>query len=215
MKRFLLPQNTLIIADGEKPALLLLERYRKHASVILALDGAGHWLLKNNIKPDLVIGDLDSFERHHHQGIPTLYLEDQNSNDLEKALNYCQTARLTKISILGAFGLRSDHFLTNLHVVNKFAPHLTITLVDDLQCAFICPRRQEINFSSMKDSFISFFPLADAVGPIWSTGVLYPLTNEMLSLGARIGTLNRIVDERATIYCESNNLLVLTPNSPK
>lgn len=213
MHRFLAPKETLIIADGQKPDLSLLAYHRHHARKIIALDGACTWLSKNHIKPDLIIGDLDSMGTHHDPSIPVLHLEDQNSNDLEKAFHYCHSNKLNQISVLGAFGLRSDHFLTNLFVLKKFAPLLMISLIDDLQCSFMCPSKQMLHLTAMEGAFISYFPLADRVGPISSTGVEYPLTNEMLSLSSRIGTLNRVIDAHATLFSESDDLLVVIPNN--
>lgn len=212
MQRFVKPKKTLLIANGEKPSLAFLEHYRKYASKLIALDGASSWLLEHGIKPDLIIGDMDSADFNTIRGLPLLTVPDQNSNDLEKGLSYCHELGYSEVTVLGAFGLRIDHFLTNLYVLKKWARLLTVTLVDEYQCGFLCDNQRQLEFINLAGNFISFFPLSDMVGPVWSTGVDYPLTNEMLSMSFRIGTLNRICSIKATLYCQNGDLFVTMPN---
>ncbi|HXW53841.1 MAG TPA: thiamine diphosphokinase [Myxococcota bacterium] len=212
MERFFKPKATIIIADGDKPPLTLAENYLACTKTVVALDGAVHWLLRHKLKCDLVVGDFDSARRDLLGDVKVLKVDDQNSNDLEKALHYCKAQGLDEVVVLGAYGKRSDHFLTNIFVMKKFAPSMTISLVDHQQCIFICPKQREVTLDNAAGSFISLFPLAANVGPIWSNGVQYPLSNEVLSLDTRIGTLNQIIAERASIYCESDHLLIATPN---
>lgn len=213
MKQFIKPQPTLIIANGEKPSIELVKIYQQHAHMMLALDGAIDWLLEHKIIPNMVIGDMDSARAVGIDGVKRVSVPDQNSNDLEKGLRYCLDQGWREVTIMGAFGLRIDHFLTNLYVLKKFAPTMSINMIDAHQSAFICPLNKEISFNNLKNSFISFFPLSEQVGPITSTGVAYPLHGEMLSLHERIGTLNTITSERATLLCQGGDLLVVVPNS--
>lgn len=214
MKRFFAMKKTLIVANGEKPSPSLLKRYASFAEMIIATDGALDFLLDEGVKPHIVVGDMDSIKNAHHDDIVMVKIADQNSNDLEKALSYCSDHDRLDITVLGAFGLRADHFLTNLYVMNKFSTRLNVTFVDEEQCAFICPKNTTLFLEKAVGKFISLFPMGDRVGPITSTGVEYPLTKECLTLHTRLGTLNRVVNNRATIFCASDNLLVVTAGEP-
>lgn len=205
------PKATLILADGEKPSLGLFKRFFDQKTNLIALDGASPWLMSHGFMPDLVIGDMDGVNLSDLKKLSSIVIHDQESNDLEKALRHCQGLQLNEISLLGAFGLRADHFLTNIAVLSRFA-HLNITLFDDRQCAFICPLGQILTLSLPLGSFISFFPLGDSVGPIWSSGVDYPLNGESLSITGRLGTLNRTNEQKVTLMCESGSLLIILPN---
>lgn len=199
----------VIVADGEKPDFAFAHSHLREAHTIIALDGAAHWLLDHGIKPHLIIGDLDSFRGADDPTLVIHPIDDQNSNDLEKAFSYCEQHALNHITVLGGFGLRADHFLTNLYVLSKFASRLNVTFVDTEQIAFICPRETTLHITAQTGSYISLFPLGDQVGPIWTTGLLYPLHGEMLSLQTRIGTLNCVHTEHATLRYEQGALLVL------
>lgn len=210
MLAYFLPQKTLILADGELPSLGLIKQFLSQKETFIALDGAASWLLHQGISPDLVIGDMDSIPEKELLRLPFIKSFDQETNDLEKALSYCEDLGLKDISLLGAFGLRADHFLTNMAILARFS-HLNIAMIDDQQIAFICPLNQKIDFSLPKGSYISLFPLNEKVGPIWTTGVDYPLKGETLSINGRLGTLNRINEEDASISCAAGSLLVLAP----
>ncbi len=212
MLHFLRPKTTLIVANGEKPPIGLLAHYRSHASHVVALDGAALWMLEHKVVPHVVIGDFDSANDLVGDNFEMLYIEDQNSNDLEKALDYCVQHNLSEVTVLGAFGLRADHFLTNLYVLSKFALDITITFTDGCQHAFLCPKDRPVTFTKSLGAFVSLFPLGQNVGPITTTGVEYPLFEEFLSMRTRIGTLNRIVAEYASLSCNSGDLLVVLEN---
>lgn len=206
-----LPQKSLIVADGEKPSLVLLKRFIAAKETLIALDGAASWLLRLNITPDLVIGDMDSIDEKTLSKLSFIKSLDQETNDLEKALQYLEQNGLKDISLLGSFGKRADHFLTNIAIMARFS-HLNIAIVDDDQVAFMCPLGPKIPLSLPLGSYISLFPLGEKVGPIWTAGVDYPLLGEYLNLNGRLGTLNRINHKNASIICENGPLLILAPN---
>ncbi len=211
MKELIKPKKTLIIADGEKPSLALFKYFHSKKETMIALDGATSWVLDQKMLPDLVIGDMDSFLDKPlglliHQDL------DQETNDLEKALRYCEKNGLHEISLLGGFGQRADHFLTNIAILARFA-HLNITMVSDEQIAFMCPKNP-ISLSLPTGSYISLFPLSENVGPVLTTGLKYPLHNEILSITKRLGTLNRMEKDEALIQCENGSLLVIAPFCP-
>lgn len=206
------PKATVILANGEKPEIKLFESFLRQKKNLIALDGAALWLLDHGIIPDLVIGDMDSLHEFDLKKLRSIYVADQETNDLEKALEYCMANELREIALFGAFGLRADHFLTNIAILGRFAK-LKITMLDNTQCAFICPTGQQIALTLPIGSFVSLFPLKDEVGPIWSLGVDYPLTGELLSISGRLGTLNRINSANATLFCEKGPLLVLVPRT--
>lgn len=211
MNRFLTPKKTLIVAHGAEPSRALFEYCASYAHLVIALDGASRYMTRENLRFDLVIGDMDSAHLPSLSPEQMVITPDQNSNDLEKSLRYCQSKELQEVTVLGAFGMRSDHFLTNLHVISKFSEHMTITLLSDNELACMCPKNQELVIDHALGSYLSLFPLSDVVKSITTTGVEYPLVNEDLSIASRLGTLNRINASRATISYESGQLLILMP----
>lgn len=199
----------VILADGAKPSAALFHQLVNTANSLIAADGAASWSIAQGHTPDLTIGDMDSF---HDATIPLKHVIDQESNDLEKVFLHAQENNLNNLIILGAFGLRADHFLTNIFVLKKYSHQLTMFFVDDDQIAFMCPPRKIVSIATHVNDYFSLFPLGHRVGPIRSQGVDYPLNEEFLSLHDRLGTLNKISECPVLVHCESSNLLITLPH---
>lgn len=54
---------------------------------------------------DYIIGDLDSFSPKNIKNIHVLHISEQNSTDMEKALNFIYSQGYTTVDIYGASGL--------------------------------------------------------------------------------------------------------------
>ena len=106
---------TVILAQGDFPrkggaAARLLAAAKR----VVACDGAatayrrrfGRW-------PDVIVGDLDSLKGR--RGAPCVVrVDDQETNDLAKALDYCAAQGWRDVVIVGATGKREDHTLGNV-----------------------------------------------------------------------------------------------------
>ena len=56
---------------------------------IIAADGAANYLIKNDISPEVIIGDLDSIDRKQFKQFKQLYEPDQDySSDFQKSIHY-------------------------------------------------------------------------------------------------------------------------------
>ena len=112
--------HALIICGGTPPTKKLFEQEYQNADLKLGADSGGYVYLGFGYYPDLVIGDLDSFKYTNHEGVHTKHDPDQETNDLEKALNYALEKGANTCTVLGALGRRFDHTLKNLSVLLQF-----------------------------------------------------------------------------------------------
>ena len=65
---------------------------------IICIDNGYELASELNITPSVVIGDLDSVDISKvNQSVIIIKEEDQNTNDLEKALNYCLSKNIRDI----------------------------------------------------------------------------------------------------------------------
>lgn len=86
----------------------------------------------------MVIGDLDSFKYTNHEGVNVIHDPDQDTNDLEKALNYALEQGATLAVVLGTLGKRIDHTIKNLSVLQQFYPKFdSIIFRDDYGDMFL------------------------------------------------------------------------------
>lgn len=170
----------------------------------VAADGAYLYMQKLGIPMDYIVGDLDSLTKQNIN-IPIIHIAEQESTDMEKALNFIYAQGYTIVHIYGGSGLEQDHFLGNLHVAYKFFTKLEITFFDDLHSYFFLPK--QICIQTQKNQLISLIPFPLAQG-ITTKGLLYPLNGEDLCLGTRIGTRNRALMDEIEISFQSGSMLI-------
>jgi thiamine pyrophosphokinase len=78
--------HALILCDGEPPSRERLQRHRRKSDIFIAADGAGNLAAEMDVRPDHVIGDLDSYQAASWPDLTPIHNPDQETNDLEKAL---------------------------------------------------------------------------------------------------------------------------------
>ncbi len=200
--------KALIIANGVHPAAGIVRKLAREANLIVCADGGAAFAARFRIRPAIVLGDLDSITRPVRKAlasVPLLYIEDQESTDLEKAIRYCLKAGCRSIAVSGALGGRIDHSTGALGVFKRFRGVCELTLVDALGTVTLLPRRASIRTTPGEQ--LSLIPLDHCRG-ISTTNLLYPLRNESLQLGVREGIHNVALGRRVSIRYSSGTLLL-------
>ncbi|MEQ8579038.1 MAG: thiamine diphosphokinase [Balneola sp.] len=206
--------HALIICGGTPPTKALLENHIKKADLQIGADSGGHVFLGYGFTPDIVLGDLDSFKYTNHENIEVLKLDDQNSTDLDKALNYALKKGATSCSVLGALGKRIDHQQKNLSSLVEFHDRFeSLVFEDDYGKTFLAdsPFEKDIPL----DTTISFFPVSGFVENFISSGVLYPLNNVRLEPGVQDATSNTVTASPVTLEFSSGKLAVFIGDGSK
>lgn len=199
--------HILIVCNGFPPSLEMLKNEIRESDLLIGADGGGNVLLAYNLNPDLVIGDMDSFRKPLDSDIQTIYDPDQETNDLEKALNYAVAQNADSCTVLGAFGKRLDHSLKNLSVMMQFHSRFeTLHFKDEYQKVFLVDSFFETEVK--RGSVVSLFPLTGTASGITTKGLQYALTNEELKNGLRDGTSNKAIDDRFSVEVKKGALAV-------
>jgi len=199
--------NIMILCNGQAPPRPLFTEIFQWADLFIAADGGGNTARSLGTLPDYVIGDLDSFESQKDENIDLLHKPDQNSNDLEKALQFACDQGGTHIRVLGATGRRLDHTLKNLSVLKQFNNQFQKLLFMDAYGKIqLLPR----NFSREipPETTVSLFPLSGKVTGIITEGLQFPLDDEVLENGIRDGSSNKVVATPVSITYKEGDLLL-------
>lgn len=170
---------------------------------IFCADGAYNYLVKNNLFPDVVLGDLDSIDSIDSD-ITLIELPDQNFTDFEKSLLEIKK-KYSEIHVYGASGKEQDHFLGNLSVATKYKNDLNITFFDDVQSYFIAPYNCIIQTSLGK--IISLIPMSE-VKEVTSAGLKYELEKVNLIFNSCISIRNEAISEQVEISHEGGDLII-------
>ena len=174
--------------------------------LVVAADAGADRLLKYNIIPDIVIGDLDSISNKASTKLEEWIVSNKNiqKTDLEKAVDYAFEKGATKIQIVGWSGGRIDHTLAALGLA--FNPK--ISLIDEQFTVETVIESKTIRGS--KSTLFSLMAMPEARVSV--TGARWELQHEKLKMGGR-GIHNEIGSSgEVNIDCHSGNLLVIQGN---
>jgi thiamine pyrophosphokinase len=189
--------STIIVGNGEAPQgeipLLFLQR----AHTIVCCDGALDKMLHIGVQPDVVIGDCDSLSDEAWAKFKDIIIEDpdEECNDLQKALKYCIEQKLGPVAVLGASGLRDDHQLANLSILNMYAKRMDLIMVSNYGIfSFI---DKDTTFTSVSGQEVSVFSF-DGQAVFSFEGLQYPVHNRRFTQLWE-GSLNKALSERFTV----------------
>ncbi|MFD0761266.1 thiamine diphosphokinase [Lutibacter aestuarii] len=194
-------KKAFLLLNGDAPKEIPNLSYY---DMVCAIDGAYNHFEANNILPDLVTGDFDSIHN-----IPTtvevIKTPNQEYTDFEKALQILKQRGYYYIDVYGGSGKEHDHFLGNISTALQWKLDVSISFFDDFGKYFFI--KEHIELTKVKGRNISLIPFPNAYG-ISTKGLKYPLKNEDLTFGERIGTRNKADEETVVISYKSGNLLI-------
>jgi len=197
----------VIFANGENPEIEYMQSLVAEADYIIAADGGIFNCLKNNVEPNCIIGDFDSLKEQEvliSKETDILRITEQESTDMEKAIEHAKSLNPDHIDILCAFGKRMDHTLGNIFILNNYSD-LQIQ-IHDLYGTMFALNPGEKKFSGLKGTTMSLFALT-RVENIYLNGFEFSLQKE--SIGPSfIGVSNKISDDNASIKFEKGRLIV-------
>ena len=169
--------DAVILAAGDFPrkgtkAWELLETSRR----VVACDGAVNaYVRRFGSYPCAVVGDMDSV-RHPRQiaeGCRFVKIDEQDTNDLEKAVSFCRDSGWRRIAVVGATGRREDHTLGNLSLLADYAQQAdSVCAVTNYGVFFTAAKSGD--FPSIPGQQISIIALQGGT-EVTSSGLKYPM----------------------------------------
>ena len=194
-------EKVCLFLNGEQPkAIPDLTVYK----LVCATDGAYQFLALHDIVPDFVSGDFDSIEAIP-KTVEVIHTPNQEFTDFDKVLQILSDKGFKTVHVFGASGKEQDHFLGNLHTALQWREQLDLTFFDNHGYYFLADKATKI--SNCNNKIVSLVPFSEVLGII-TKGLQYPLNNETLTFGTRIGTRNKAIENTIEISFESGNLFV-------
>ncbi|MBF0286926.1 MAG: thiamine diphosphokinase [SAR324 cluster bacterium] len=208
-------KTALIVCNGDPPSLELLHNFWQQADLTVCADGGANFLVSEGFIPDVIVGDMDSLLPEVEQQVEAkrlIKIQEQNTNDADKALRYCLDHHLQIIHMLGIAGGRSDQFLANLELLYKYAPEVKIILWTEQERMEVISKEWEE--SLMIGTTLSLIPLFGTVNGITTAGLAYPLHNQTLQAGKEpCGVSNKTTLPQVRITIQQGALLLIIQNS--
>jgi thiamine pyrophosphokinase len=212
-------QRIIIFANGELPDINKARALLQKDDYILCADGGMRHALALDLKPDLVIGDMDSAERADLQKMKAdgvsieLFPRDKNETDLELAINKAIELTPQQIIIVAALGGRLDQTLANIAILTDLRlSTFNLRLDDGVEEIFFC--RDQAQVHGRSGDIISLIPWGGSVHQIQTQGLRWSLNKETLYPEKTRGISNEMTGDVATIKIESGLLLIIHRRQP-
>ncbi len=196
----------VILANGRFPEHEIPLGYLNNAGRIVCCDGAIKGLEKRGLHPWAIVGDLDSVpEELREKYAAILHADnDQETNDLTKAVKYSVNYGLSDIAILGATGLRDDHTLGNISLLADYAKLANVQMVTDH--GIFIPFLEDSSVTTRPGQQVSLFSL-DPGTKVTAKGLKYPVEELELNSWWR-GTLNESVSDHIELKFGKGRIIV-------
>lgn len=184
------------------------------ADLLIAADGGALPLLRLDLPPQLVIGDLDSLDaesaaRLEQRGVELRrFPRAKDETDLELALLYAAECAAHSIDILGALGGRWDHTFANVALLAL--PELRgrrVRLLADRQDLFLVQGSALIE--GRRGDTVSLLPLTPEARGVTTRGLLYPLDQATLRYERARGISNVLLDPPGWVSVDEGLLLLV------
>lgn len=202
------PYDCVVVANGSFPQTDRPLELLKNAPVIIACDGAVQNIHERGLTPTAIVGDLDSIPQEMlKQYADRIHVvEDQEINDLAKAVRFAQASGYQKILILGATGLREDHTLGNISLLADFVTRFEhVEILSDYGSFIALAESKTLkSFPGQQVSIFSIYP----EGTITTYGLKWPIDNRRLTAWWQ-GTLNEALGEEFTIRLSTGSKAII------
>jgi len=198
--------NTVILANGVFPTHDIPLSYIKNADRIICCDGSVENLINFGREPYAIVGDMDSIspELADKYSDRIFHNNEQDTNDLTKAVNWCVSRGFNDIVITGATGKREDHTLGNISLLAEYCKQANVIMATDTGIFRTYYSSAEIEtFSGQQVSIFSI----DADTEITSEGLKYKL-NKLKLANWWTATLNEAIDNKIYLNFKQGRVIV-------
>ena len=205
-------QRALIFANGTMDDDQAVARLLQPGDMLVAADGGARHLARLGLRPDLLVGDLDSLstaevDTLEQAGVEILrYSVDKDETDLELAILRALERGCTELVIVAALGARVDQTLGNIFLLGLPALRdVQVRLDDGRDELFLISGRGSIR--GQAGDVVSLLPLGGPARGICTHGLRYPLNGETLYPERTRGISNVLMAEQAQVEL-SEGLLI-------
>lgn len=195
--------EVVILAEGDYPTHKLPLSILTQCDKVICCDGAANTYINMGKMPMATIGDGDSINEELKSKLNFIFVPDQETNDLTKAINYAKDLGYKNIAILGATGKRECHTIGNISLLMEYKRMgLNVIMYTDYCSIFPC--KDYIKFDSKIGEQVSIINFG--AKNLTSKGLKYPIY-DFTALWQ--GTLNECTTEECSISANGEFLVML------
>lgn len=188
----------------------------RECDAVIAADGGAAACAAAGVRPDLVIGDMDSIDHAQRTALSSdgvafqVHPADKDVTDLDLAIGAARGLGASDIVVTGAFGARLDHTLVALGSLARAAdlrPAISEPQLNGWVLAATAHSRIQLTGPGATISIVPL--LGDAI--VDASGVTWPLAHERLGALSSRGLSNIVGTLGATLEVSEGLVAVLAP----
>ena len=194
----------IIVIGGFRPAPKALSDALNLGEIVVCADGGADFALSEGIRPQAVIGDMDSIGASARSAFSQVLhpIAEQDSTDFDKTLRNIASPLVLGVGLTGG---RIDHELGTLNVLVRH-PHRRCILIGEETITLLCP--PSLDLALPMGSPLSLYPMGD-VG-CDSAGLRWPTAGMRFAPDGRLGTLNK-VDSAVELRPDAPKMVLILP----
>lgn len=177
---------------------------------VICADGGYILAKKSGIKPDVIIGDFDTYTDRLPADCEVIkYPAEKDDTDTMLAVKLALERGFKHITILGALGGRFDHTIANIQTLRYILKHEAHgELIGN--GSYITMQGAGIKvYSRMKGYYFSMFSYTEECTGVSLTGFKYPLKNGVIKNSFPIGVSNIITGKSGIVSVDNGILLII------
>lgn len=200
-------------SEGEESFYL---PFLKQAFFHIAADSGLEIYFRLEIKPHIVIGDLDSvsddaFEWAERNDIPLQsFPEEKDATDTQLAVDAAINMQCDELYILGGIGSRLDHTLANLNLlVHSFEKGVHARLLDPENHIQLLTPGFMVQVQGRPGDLVSILPVGKDLRGLNAQGVHWPLKDDTMRFGGSRGISNYLEEDHASFSLKEGMAFVM------
>lgn len=203
----------LLVFPRASPALV-----RAHARPgvrVVAVDGGADALREAGVRPDLLVGDMDSVDpatlaHFEALGVP-VERHPTAKRDTDAALALAGLRGEDEVIFVGAGGGRPDHALANLHLLVAASAWTRAWAADDDADTYVATPQRPLDLDLPEGATVSVLPWDARCEGVTYEGLLYPLRDAVMESGDPFGVSNVAGPPPQRIRVRAGRLVVIRP----
>lgn len=178
---------------------------------IIACDKGYEYAKQAGIRPDLLVGDFDSYEGEMPSDLPVWrYKQEKDDTDTMIAIRYAVEQGFGQVDLFCALGGRLDHMYANLQAAAFAISHGTCrVIIHDTDTMVYFLSNDRIRLPRQAGHALSVFAFSDVCEDVCIQGGKYSLEHATVTNRFPIGVSNQWTAEQAEISVGNGILMVV------
>lgn len=180
--------------------------YIKPDDFVICADSGYDRAMKFGIKPDIVIGDMDSVTAVPAEENKIIYPARKDFTDSELAVLYAKEHNYGEILMFGMIGTRMDHSLANITLL-KQTRGIKAVIIDANNEIYLL--EGEITVSGNVGDTVSIVPFEGDISGVTTSGLDYPLCDGTIKCGTSLGVSNVMTEKNCKITIKNGSAFII------